>query len=73
MFGDLTTVSLFFSRGWDDVTRRGDETFADEIDRRIYGVDISQVATKNLILGLSLRGHHRGGIPEQSLPPGALS
>ncbi|MGH8203984.1 MAG: DUF3570 domain-containing protein, partial [Steroidobacteraceae bacterium] len=53
MFGDLTTVSLFFARGWDDVTRRGDEVFADEIDRRIYGVDVSQIATKNLILGLS--------------------
>ena len=53
MFGDLTTVSLFFSRGWDDVTRRGDESFADQVDRRIYGVDISQVATKNLIVGLA--------------------
>lgn len=53
MFGDLTSVSLFFTRGWDDVTRRGDATFADEIDRRIYGVDISQVATKNMVLGLS--------------------
>ena len=52
MFGDLTTVSLFFSRGWDDVSRRGDPVFADEVDRRIYGVDISQVATKNMILGL---------------------
>ncbi len=53
MFGDLTTVSLFFTRGWDDVTRRGDATFADVVDRRIYGVDISQVATKSLVLGLS--------------------
>ncbi|MGH8193118.1 MAG: DUF3570 domain-containing protein, partial [Woeseiaceae bacterium] len=53
MFGDLTTVALSFSRGWDDVTRRGDAAFADEIDRRIYGVDVSQVATKNLILGVS--------------------
>lgn len=53
MFGDLTTVSLSFTRGWDDVTRRGDATFADQIDRRIYGVDVSQVATKNLILGFS--------------------
>src|SRR5512134_1906080 len=31
MFGDLTTVSLFFSRGWDDVSRRGDASFADEV------------------------------------------
>ena len=53
MFGDLTTVSLYFTRGWDDVTRRGDATFADKVDRRIYGVDVSQIATKNLILGLS--------------------
>lgn len=53
MFGDLTTVMLSFTRGWDDVTRRGDAVFADKIDRRIYGVDISQVATKNLVLGLS--------------------
>jgi hypothetical protein len=53
MFGDLTTVSLYFTRGWDDVTRRGDASFADKVDRRIYGVDVSQIATKNLILGLS--------------------
>jgi hypothetical protein len=53
MFGDLTTVSLYFTRGWDDVTRRGDATFGEKVDRRIYGVDISQIATKKLILGLS--------------------
>jgi hypothetical protein len=53
MFGDLTTVTLSFTRGWDDVTRRGDGVFADKVDRRIYGVDISQVATRNLILGLA--------------------
>lgn len=53
MFGDLTTVSLYFTRGWDDVTERGNATFSDKVDRRIYGVDVSQIATKNLILGLS--------------------
>jgi hypothetical protein len=53
MFGDLTTVSLYFTRGWDDVSERGNPTFADKVDRRIYGVDVSQIATKNLILGLS--------------------
>ncbi len=54
MFGDLTTVTLSFNRGWDDVTRRDDDVFRDEIDRRIYGVDISQIATKRLILGLAI-------------------
>ncbi len=53
MFGDLTTVSLYFTRGWDDVSRRGDATFSDTVDRRIYGIDVSQIATKNLILGLA--------------------
>lgn len=53
MFGDLTTVALLFSIGKDDVTRRGDPVFADEIDRRVYGVDVTQVATKNLVLGFS--------------------
>jgi hypothetical protein len=53
MFGDLTTVALSFTRGWDDVTRRGDAVFADSIGRRIYGVDVSQVATKNLVLGFA--------------------
>jgi hypothetical protein len=53
MFGDLTTVSLYFTRGWDDVSERGNATFSDQVDRRIYGVDLSQIATKNLILGLS--------------------
>jgi len=53
MFGDLTTVSLSFSRAWDDVTRRGDSVFSDQIDRRIYAVDISQIASRKLVLGLS--------------------
>jgi len=53
MFGDLTTVALLFSLGKDDVTRRGDPAFADQIDRRIYGVDVTQIATKNLVLGFS--------------------
>lgn len=53
MFGDLTTVSLAFSRGKDDVTRRGDPTFAEKVDRHIYGVDVSQIVSKKLILGAS--------------------
>jgi hypothetical protein len=53
MFGDLTTVSLSFSRGWDKVFRRGDSTFSDQVDRRVYGIDLSQIATRSLILGMS--------------------
>ncbi len=53
MFGDLTTVTLSFGRGWDKVTRRGDALFADKLDRRTYGVDVTQIATSKLVLGLS--------------------
>jgi hypothetical protein len=53
MFGDLTTVSLSFARGWDKVFRRGDDVFSDQVDRRVYGVDLSQIATRSLILGLA--------------------
>lgn len=53
MFGDLTTVQLRFSRGKDDVTSRIDTEFADEVDRHIYGVDVSQIVSKRLILGMA--------------------
>ncbi len=53
MFGDLTSLQLSFARGWDNVGRRGDEAFSERLDRRVYGVDLTQVATKSLILGLS--------------------
>ncbi len=53
MFGDLTTVQLSFSRGKDDVTRRGDDVFAGKVDRHIYGIDVSQIVSKKLILAAS--------------------
>ncbi len=53
MFGDLTSVSLTYSRGWDKVFRRNDDVFSDRVDRNVYGIDITQVATKDLLLGLS--------------------
>jgi hypothetical protein len=52
-FGDLTTVSLGFTRGADIVGRNGDEDFEEELDRRGYSVGLSQVLTKNFIIGLS--------------------
>ena len=53
MFGDLTTVQLLFSRGKDDVTRRGDDVFSEKIDRHAYGIDVSQIISRKLILGAS--------------------
>ncbi len=53
IFGDLTTVSLGYSLGNDVVTRRGDATFRDTVERQQYRLGLSQILTKNLLLGLS--------------------
>ena len=53
IFGDLTTVTLGYSLGDDIVTRRGDLTFEDTVRRQQYRLGVSQILTKNLILGLS--------------------
>ena len=63
MFGDLTTVTMSYSRGWDQVFRDiklsdgaivNDPTFAQQrADHRTYGVGLTQVLTRNLILSLN--------------------
>ena len=53
LFGDLTTVSLGYSLGNDQVRRRGDATFQDDVQRQNYRLGLSQILTKNLLLGLS--------------------
>ncbi len=50
LFGDLTTVRMGYSRGWDAVGRRGDGTFAEEIVRQNYRLGLSQVLTEDLLL-----------------------
>ena len=53
VFGDLTTISLGYSLGNDVVRRRGDATFSDAVQRQNYRLGVSQILTKNLLLGLS--------------------
>jgi hypothetical protein len=52
-FGDLTTLSLGYSKGSDEVGKTGDESFLEEADRQNYSLGITQVITKNMIMGLS--------------------
>jgi Protein of unknown function (DUF3570) len=52
-FGDLTTLSLGYSLGDDEVRRRGDAAFLDTVERQNYRLGLSQILTKNLLLGLS--------------------
>ena len=52
-FGDLTTVSLGYSRGDDEITRRGDPTFSEQADRQNFRFGLTQVLTKNWIASIS--------------------
>ena len=56
IFGDLTTVTMSYGRGDDEVHRRGDDNFSADVDRQIYGLGISQIVTKDLIMGLTFEG-----------------
>jgi len=57
MFGDLTTISIGASRGWDIVTRvinaahQKDPNFRKRVDRKTWSLGVSQILTRNLISG----------------------
>ena len=53
VFGGLTTITLGYGSGADEVTRRGDAVFAENVDRHAYRLGVTQVLTRNLILGFS--------------------
>ncbi len=55
IFGDLTTVSMGFGRGWDTVGKTGDPSFSQDTDRYSYSVGLSQVLTKNMLLDIGLQ------------------
>jgi Protein of unknown function (DUF3570) len=70
MFGDLTTVSFGFSRGWDRVLEAnphslanvlGKVTFVGDADHRTWTVGVSQVLTRNLLLGLNFETDENSG------------
>jgi hypothetical protein len=54
MFGDLTTVSMGYSRGWDTVGKSDQPDFAEDVTRQNYRLGLSQILTKNLVLDLGL-------------------
>jgi hypothetical protein len=51
VFGDLTTITLGASRGWDTITDVTRPDFEDDLERRTYSVGVSQILTRNLIAG----------------------
>ena len=53
-FGDLTTLSMGYSQGQDEVGRRGDELFKEDAQRRHFRLGVSQILTKDSILNFSI-------------------
>jgi hypothetical protein len=54
-FGDLTNVSIGYTRGWDDVSKNHDTSFAERaIDRQSFRLSVSQVLTKNWLANVAL-------------------
>jgi Protein of unknown function (DUF3570) len=55
MFGDLTTVTLGYTRGWDDVSQN-QQTHIEprgSVDRRSYRLGLTQILTKNFLATLN--------------------
>lgn len=54
LFGDLTTISLSAGAGQDEVRRNNDDSFSDTLTRRRFAINVSQILTKDLIVGFSV-------------------
>lgn len=52
VFGDLTTISLGYARGWDEVGKTGSPTFSENVERRNFKLGVSQILTKNFVMDL---------------------
>ncbi|ARU56375.1 lipoprotein [Oleiphilus messinensis] len=52
-FGDLTTLNIGYSRGWDEVGKTGAVNFSEEADRRHYRMGLTQVLSKTALLTFS--------------------
>ena len=53
LFGDMTTVSMGYSRGWDTVGKNDQPAFSADIERQNYTLGLSQVLTKDLIVDMN--------------------
>lgn len=51
-FGDLTTLSMGYTRGNDTVRRNGDASFKETIKNQQFRVGLSQIVTRRLLLSL---------------------
>jgi hypothetical protein len=52
-FGGLSTVSMGYARGADEVRRNGSPEFQEDVDRRSYRLGFTQILTKNSLIGMT--------------------
>jgi len=52
LFGNMMTVSMGYAQGNDVVGKTGDSNFSEDVNRQQYRLGLSQILTKNLLLGL---------------------
>src|SRR5512144_2573712 len=55
-FGDLTTLSIAYARGWNDVMKHGDPRFDEHSHRQDWRVDLSQIITPNMVMNFGYEG-----------------
>ncbi len=55
MFGDMTTLTLAYAYGEDIVGMSTDDTFMREARRQQYGIGLTQIISRNLILALNIQ------------------
>jgi hypothetical protein len=53
LFGEMTTLSLGYTRGEDEVGKNGEPGFSEDVRRNQYRLGISQVITRNSIVSLN--------------------
>jgi hypothetical protein len=65
MFGDLTTISFGYTQGWDKVGEVDHgivvRSFSKDADRRNWAIGLSQVLTRNMLLGLNFEADESNG------------
>lgn len=52
-FGDMSTLSMGFSQGNDDITQTDNTGFAEKLERRHYRVGLAQILTRNLMANIN--------------------
>lgn len=55
-FGDLSTLAIGYGYGRDEVMKRGDSSFLEEVQRHNYSISLTQVLAKWAIMSINLEG-----------------